>query len=76
MYDRSLPELRFLKSSFCVDCTCVEVAVLPDGVAIRDSKDTRADAPVLQFTHDEWAAFLQGVRADEFSHTALLAATR
>ncbi len=35
---------------------CVEVAKLPNGVAVRDSKDP--DGPVLHFTADEWRAFL------------------
>ena len=44
---------------------CVEVAVnLPGIVAVRDSKD-RAGA-ALVFNHDEWVAFLGGVRAGEF----------
>ncbi len=44
---------------------CVEVAVnLPGIVAVRDSKD-RAGA-ALVFSHDEWVAFLGGVRAGEF----------
>ena len=43
---------------------CVEVALLPEGVAVRDSKDQ--GGPVLRFTAQEWIAFLAGVRADEF----------
>ncbi|MFC0862912.1 DUF397 domain-containing protein [Sphaerimonospora cavernae] len=33
-------------------------------IAVRDSKDP--DGPKLFFTSDEWSAFLQGVKADEF----------
>jgi Domain of unknown function (DUF397) len=44
---------------------CVEVARnLPGIVAVRDSKDR--EGPALVFTPDEWLAFLDGVRADEF----------
>ena len=44
---------------------CVEVARnLPGIVAVRDSKDR--NGPALVFTPDEWRAFLDGVRADEF----------
>jgi Domain of unknown function (DUF397) len=44
---------------------CVEVARLDDGtVGIRDSKNP--DGPVLRFTPDEWAAFLDGVAHQEF----------
>lgn len=44
---------------------CVEVASLPDGgVGVRNSRD--AAGAVLQFTPDEWHAFLGGVRNGEF----------
>jgi Domain of unknown function (DUF397) len=44
---------------------CVEVAGLPDaGVGVRNSRDP--DGLVLQFTPDEWSAFLGGVRNGEF----------
>jgi len=43
---------------------CVEVAPLPDGAAVRDSKDP--SGPVLTFTPDEWRAFIDGVRDREF----------
>ncbi|MEX5709935.1 DUF397 domain-containing protein [Parafrankia sp. FMc6] len=43
---------------------CVEISRVPDGVAVRDSKDP--DGPVLLFTPGEWAAFLAGVRDGEF----------
>jgi predicted secreted Zn-dependent protease len=45
---------------------CVEVARnLPNIVAVRDSKNPEETA--LVFTQQEWRAFLDGVRADEFS---------
>ena len=44
---------------------CVEVASLADGgVGVRNSRD--AEGAVLQFTPDEWHAFLGGVRNGEF----------
>ncbi|GIE89299.1 DUF397 domain-containing protein [Actinoplanes regularis] len=44
---------------------CVEVAAnLPGIVALRDTKDP--DGATLIFTHAEWRAFLEGVRAGEF----------
>jgi hypothetical protein len=59
------------KSTFCNGAaTCVEVALLPDGlVALRDSKEQ--DGPVLLFTEAEWLAFTAGVRKGEFDLTAL-----
>lgn len=45
---------------------CVEVATnLPGTVYVRDTKDD-GRGPVHQFTHDEWDAFLKGVRNGEF----------
>jgi hypothetical protein len=44
---------------------CVEVADLPDGgVGVRDSRDP--DGLVLQFTPDEWSAFIGRTRNGEF----------
>jgi hypothetical protein len=63
---------RFRRSSFCGEGGCVEVAALPgDEIVIRDSKDTRPDAPRLSFTAAEWDAFVAGVTAGEFTRSAL-----
>ena len=44
---------------------CVEVAGLSDGgIGVRNSRDP--EGQVLQFTPDEWHAFLGGVRNGEF----------
>jgi Domain of unknown function (DUF397) len=43
---------------------CVEVAGLPDRVAMRDSKDPAG--PVLAVTRAKWRAFLSSVQASEF----------
>jgi len=42
---------------------CVEVAGLPNGPAVRDSK--QPEGPVLVFTRDEWRAFVQGIESGE-----------
>lgn len=47
--------------------TCVMVAIKPEGVAVRDSKD--AGKSTLFFTHDEWTAFVKGVKDGEFNPT-------
>jgi len=45
---------------------CVEVARAGDGtVGVRDTKLGKA-SPVLEFTSDEWAAFLGGAKDGEF----------
>ena len=58
---------RWLKSSFSGtngDSGCVEVALLPSLVAVRDTKD-RSLGPQV-FPLPEWAAFVAGDRAGEF----------
>ena len=40
---------------------CVEIAGLPDGRAVRDSKDPQG--PILMFAADHWQTFLQGIKA-------------
>lgn len=69
MNDRDMPEPStadavWFKSSFSAGGGCVEIAMMRDGVAVRDSKDR--GGPVLNFTHDEWSAFVAGVKVDEF----------
>lgn len=55
--------MDFKKSTFSALTSCVQVK-RGDQVAVRDSKDVAG--PVLVFTHDEWAAFIQGATAGEF----------
>jgi hypothetical protein len=43
---------------------CVEVAVLSNGYAVRNSTDP--DGPVLFFTQAEWDAFVGGAKDGEF----------
>jgi Domain of unknown function (DUF397) len=40
---------------------CVEVADLPNGRAVRDSKHPQG--PILVFAADQWRAFVQGIKA-------------
>jgi hypothetical protein len=56
--------LVWRKSSSSLSGDCVEVASLPDGVAVRDSKNP--DGAMLKFTHSEWRAFLLGAHKGEF----------
>ena len=56
--------LVWRKSSESLNGDCVEVASLPDGVAVRDSKNP--DGAMLEFTHSEWRAFLLGANKGEF----------
>jgi hypothetical protein len=43
---------------------CVEVAIQADGVAVRDTKNR--DAGHLEFTPEEWKAFIGGAKDGEF----------
>ena len=53
-------------SSFCRIGDCVEVGQMPGGsVTVRDTKDSDRRT-ALVFTHDEWDAFVLGVKAGEF----------
>jgi hypothetical protein len=55
----------FRTSSACGNGACVAVASLDDGTVLV--KDTKNDAhPVLNFTRDEWTAFVTGVKQGEF----------
>jgi hypothetical protein len=59
-------ELRWFTSSFSGGNggSCVEVAFLPDAVAVRDTKDRAL--PAHRFSAVRWSEFLAGVRAGEF----------
>jgi hypothetical protein len=55
---------EWVRSSYCADASCVEVARIGAAIGLRDSKDP--DSPVLLFTATEWEAFRAGVLAGEF----------
>jgi len=57
-------DARWRKSSRCESASCVEVARLPDAVAVRDSKTV--NGPILVFAAREWEAFQRGIRAGDF----------
>ncbi len=57
------------KSSHSSDsANCVEVAILPGVVGVRDSKDR--GGPVLVFGHGGWRGFVADVRAGRFDREA------
>jgi Domain of unknown function (DUF397) len=63
----SLSMFNWQKSSFCANNSCVEVAILDNQVAVRDSKDP--DGSILLFTREEWTSFLKGARNGQFEAT-------
>ena len=59
-----LPSAVWRKSTLSTNGSCVEVAIVDDYVAVRDSKDQHGS--VLLFTAAKWKAFAGGVRQGEF----------
>lgn len=59
------PIINFRTSSFCQNGECVAVAIQADGpVKLRSTKD--ANTCTLEFSCQEWADFIEGVKHDEF----------
>ena len=58
----------WVRSSYCSGGNCPAVAYDPTTgrVLVRDTK-LGADSPVLSFTAAEWAAFVAGVKDDQFA---------
>ena len=56
--------LQWIKSSYSGSegGECVEVAIRPHTIHIRDSKNPEADAPTLHLTPSIWAAFLTALQ--------------
>jgi len=54
------------KSSRCGNTTCVEVAKVGNEYLVRDGKDLGTTP--LRFTEEEWAAFVDAVKAGEFRY--------
>jgi Domain of unknown function (DUF397) len=59
-----LAGVKWQRSTYCENSTCIEVGLVDGHVAVRDSKDRYG--PVLFFTKTEWTAFLNGARNGEF----------
>jgi hypothetical protein len=56
---------RWRKSSYSADtANCVEVAEVPNGRAVRDTKDP--DGPTLLCTIESWRDFIVDVRQGRF----------
>lgn len=54
-------ESKYQKSTACGGGSCVEVALLENGVAVRG-----VGGSLLRFDHEEWQAFVVGVKNGEF----------
>ena len=63
--DREVADLAWIKAKASNhNGACVEIAAATGKIAIRDSKDPAG--PILVYTPDEFAAFLDGARNGEF----------
>jgi len=60
-----LSRATWRRSSHCDNSgSCVEVAFLPDAVAMRSSNGP--DGPILIYSDEEWKTFIEGFRDGEF----------
>ena len=55
---------EWVRSTFCADSACIEVALIGGQVALRDSK--HPEQPCLHFPLAEWTAFIDGIQAADF----------
>ncbi len=63
------PTGQWFRSSFCADQYCLEVRRQDDFVLVRDGK--RLDVPSLQFTTEDWNAFVGAVAQGEIQFDGL-----
>ena len=64
--DPAVSRVQWRKASYSSSNggNCVEVALVGDAVAVRDSKNP--DGPKLAFAPEDWKAFTAGLRAGGF----------
>lgn len=76
--DKEAPQgeqLRWRKSSYSSEsANCVEVALVPDGLAVRDSKNPTG--AVLLYGRATWRHFIQDVAQGSFDRPSRKAAPR
>ena len=66
-HDRAVSRIEWRKASYSTSNggACVEVAVIGNAVAVRDSKNP--DGPNLAFAPEDWKAFTAGLKAGGFN---------
>lgn len=55
--------MNWIKSSYSSNGSCVEVLRIENSILVRDSKNPEQ---VLEFTIEEWDAFIMGAKKKEF----------
>jgi hypothetical protein len=58
-------QVEWRRSTRCSTGACVEVAIAPSTVGVRDSKE--ADSSVLTYDRPAWRDFIAGIVAGEFT---------
>ncbi len=61
---QTLGELSWRVARKCSGGECVRVAARGDEIVIGSSK--HLDGPVIAYSRDEWAAFVEGIRQGDF----------
>jgi hypothetical protein len=60
----STEQPRWQRSQQCSGGSCVEIAKVGDRYLVRDGK--KPDVSPLSFSADEWHAFVEGVKRNDF----------
>jgi hypothetical protein len=64
--------VSFTKSSFCSSGACLWARVLPNGNVSVTNDNVDGSWPVQIFTPEEWNAFIDGVKNNEFDYDTLI----
>jgi hypothetical protein len=58
--------LSWIKSTYCGSGACVEVALHPSSIFVRDAKQS-ANHDVLPFSKSAWRTFIEQVKIEAFT---------
>ncbi|MEE4545065.1 DUF397 domain-containing protein [Streptomyces sp. V4-01] len=66
MSDSTFDGAFWFKANGSGEGGCVEVAVTPEVIGVRDTKD-KGDGPILSFGRPAWTSFVQDLHRGEFA---------